>query len=140
MFRTHVISFIVLVFFAGVSCSTLSRSHRDPQSAGRVVGEGAKEVGEFIGGLLKKAEAGSPNKPVRELITGMGFDIDDVPKPVIDKIKKTNALENPMNYFGSQHMNYSDSYDEFKRVFDSQDGSKELPFLREVCCTAIEPG
>ena len=72
---------------------------RDPQAIGRALETGGAEIGEFIDDLVKKAELQSPNKPIHEMASEMGFSYDQIPKRVIERMRKTYAMDNPMNYF-----------------------------------------
>ena len=89
---------VIIIFLACISCSNFSQS-RNPQAIGRALEKGGGEIGEFIDDMVKKAELQSPNRPLRELISEMGFDYDQVPKRVIERMRKTDAMDNPMNYF-----------------------------------------
>ena len=105
IFKTRMImSFIVIIFFAGVSCSTLSRSHRDPQSAGKglFIFLGAKRVAKKSGNSLD------------ELVKRMGVRLDDVDPLLIRQIRETGALKNPMRLFSQS---FGDHPYKFESVF-----------------------
>lgn len=130
-----------MIFLSGVSCSTLSKNHiRDPQSASRAL----VKTGNSIGDIIKRAEAKSPNKPVRDVIAEMGFDIDDIPKGVIDRIRTTNALDNPVNLFFTNEkiidLSYSGGKISFhKCFFENVDTEfKEVIFLRRLFVERVD--
>ena len=67
------------------------------------IGKTAQEVGETVGrkieDIISNAQKLSQNTPVRQAIIDFGFSLDNFSKNMIDRVRKTGALDNPMKYF-----------------------------------------
>ena len=98
---------------------------------------------EAIDGLVKKAELQSPSRPLRGLISKLGFKYDQISKRVLERIEKADAMDNPMNYFYDKGLFRSQEIPDFKGVFTRSYISTPPPsvrFLRQFVGARLDLG
>ena len=147
--KVGVIISFTIPFLACISCSNLPQS-REPQSLGRAFDKGGTEIGELIDGLVRKAELQSPNRSLRELVSEMGFSPEQIPKSVLQRIRETDAIDNPIHYFYHDNILLSrPDIPDFKSVFLRTDIISAIPritpppspavrFLRQFVGTRLD--
>ena len=131
----------ILIFSVGILCSSTTYAN-----VVRTVQEGAESAGMAIGDIINRAADISPNKPVHDIIVEMSFDPKDIPKPVVERIRDTKAMDNPMNYFydgeevfiHEKIYDYQDVFFKFKWGTSTSAAPETVHFLRKFVRERID--